>query len=419
MGGADRPTSARRALRGALALGVGAASLAATWWALRALDPASFRPPAPRPSGSATPFDDHEPAPFAKLVEVASGLDAPVFAAGVPGLPSRLLVLEQRGAVRVVEHGALLAEPWLDLRERVRSGGEQGLLGLALHPRFADNGRVFVHYDERVGAEPIGRSVVEEWRASADGLHAEPQATRRFFTVEQPYANHKGGMLAFGPDGLLYVGLGDGGSGGDPHGNAQRLDTKLGKLLRLDVDRWPAPPPDPLAGADPLVWDVGLRNPWRFSFDRATGDLYIADVGQNAWEEIDVEPRGSGRANYGWNLREGRHAFRAGSAPAPALVEPVAEYGHDKGCSVTGGYVYRGRRIPALVGTYVFGDFCSNRILSLVWTPGTHTATVREITGAVGATGRVHGLSSFGEDAEGELLVVSLSDGRVLRLEPR
>jgi glucose/arabinose dehydrogenase len=296
--------------------------------------------------------------------------------------------------------------------ERVACCGERGLLGLAFHPGYADNGRFFVNY-----TNVDGDTELVELARSADPDVASPEPVRVFFTVDQPFANHNGGMLAFGPDGYLYVGLGDGGSAGDPQDNAQGLDTKLGKILRIDVDAYPTPPPGNVAGGDPDVWDWGLRNPWRFSFDRATGDLYIGDVGQNALEEIDVEPAGEGGRNYGWRIMEGDRCFRPPSGCDPTgLTPPVVSYDRDLGCSVTGGYVYRGGALPGLVGRYLYGDYCSNRVFSFRWSGGAAEAHV-ELTGDLDPEGRIQGLTSFGEDAAGELYVVS-RDGSVFRIEP-
>jgi glucose/arabinose dehydrogenase len=223
-------------------------------------------------------------------------------------------------------------------------------------------------------------------------------------------------MLAFGPDGFLYVGLGDGGSGGDPQNNAQNLGVKLGKILRLDVDAYPTPPPGNTPGGDPDVLHWGLRNPWRFSFDRASGDLYVGDVGQNQFEEIDVAPAGAGGLNFGWRVMEGAHCYQPPEAcDRSGLTLPIAEYDHDVGCSVTGGYVYRGSALPRLTGRYLYGDYCSNRVFSLIWSGGV-TSESLELTTDLDPDGLIQGLSSFGEDLAGELYVTSL-DGSVFRIE--
>ena len=325
---------------------------------------------------------------------VVSGLDAPVHVSAPRSEPGRLYVVEQAGVIRVVENGRLRAEPFLDIRSSVLSGGEQGLLSVAFHPRFAENRRFYVNYTDR-----NGDTRVVEYRSN--GRRALPPSRRELLFVRQPYANHNGGQLAFGPDGYLYVGMGDGGSGGDPENRAQDLASRLGKLLRLNVDR---------AGAAWQVAGYGLRNPWRFSFDRATGDLYIGDVGQGDWEEIDFLPRVSlGLENYGWDVFEGRHRFEEKQLnPRGKLVEPVAEYDHSEGCSVTGGFVYRGKDIPALRGRYLYGDYCSGTVWSLRIAGGKATGIRREAI-------RVDELSSFGEDARGELYLVALG-GTVYRL---
>jgi glucose/arabinose dehydrogenase len=368
--------------------------------------------PTPGASGTPGPTATAGEPPALRLSEVASGLDLPLFVAQAPGDASRLYVVEQGGRIRIVASGAVLGTPFLDVSERVACCGERGLLGLAFHPGYADNGRFFVNY-----TNVDGDTELVELARSADPDVASPEPVRVFFTVDQPFANHNGGMLAFGPDGYLYVGLGDGGSAGDPQDNAQSLDTKLGKILRIDVDAYPTPPPGNVAGGDPDVWDWGLRNPWRFSFDRATGDLYIGDVGQNALEEIDVEPAGEGGRNYGWRIMEGDRCFRPPSGCDPTgLTPPVVSYDRDLGCSVTGGYVYRGGALPGLVGRYLYGDYCSNRVFSFRWSGGAAEAHV-ELTGDLDPEGRIQGLTSFGEDAAGELYVVS-RDGSVFRIEP-
>jgi glucose/arabinose dehydrogenase len=282
---------------------------------------------------------------------VVDGLDAPTGVTSADDGSGRLFVNEQAGKVRLVSAGgALRPQPFVDLSSRIRSGGERGLLGLAFHPGFATNRRLFVDYTR---AED-GATVVSELRASADGSQADPASERILLVVPQPFANHNGGQLAFGPDGDLYIGLGDGGSGGDPMENGQNRNVLLGKILRIDVDAphaagkaYAIPPDNPYAARGsapgdgrPEVWAYGLRNPWRFSFDRLTADLYIGAVGQGSWEEIDRQPRDpAGGANYGWNLMEGDHCFRSTCDPT-GLIAPIAGYSHAFGCSVTGGYVY-------------------------------------------------------------------------------
>jgi glucose/arabinose dehydrogenase len=331
-----------------------------------------------------------------KLTRVAAGLDAPDHLASTPSEPDRLYVVEQPGRIRVVENGRLSSQPFLDITSAVQSGGEQGLLSVAFHPDYADNGLFYVDYTDLNG----DTRVVE---FEARGGEA-PGRKRELLFVEQPYANHNGGQLAFGPDGRLYVGMGDGGSGGDPENRAQNLGERLGKLLSLDVDQ---------GGSDWRIEGYGLRNPWRFSFDRETGDLWIGDVGQGEWEEIDHTPQGEpGLENYGWDVLEGRHPHEDKDPnPRGRLVMPVAEYSHDHGCSVTGGFVYRGEGIPAAQGRYFYGDYCSGNVWSLILRDG-------EVAGIRRHRFHVAALSSFGEDAAGELYLVSL-EGNVFRLDSR
>jgi glucose/arabinose dehydrogenase len=331
-----------------------------------------------------------------RLTKVATGLDAPDDLASTPGEPDRLYVVEQPGRIRVIENGRLLAQPFLDITSSVRSGGEQGLLSVAFHPDYAENRRFYVDYTDL-----DGNTRVAEFEAREG---AQPARRRELFFVEQPYANHNGGQLAFGPDARLYVGMGDGGSGGDPENRAQNLGERLGKLLSLDPDR---------AGSEWRIEAYGLRNPWRFSFDPDTGDLWIGDVGQGDWEEIDHAPRESpGLENYGWDVFEGDHQYEDKEPnPRGRLVMPVTEYSHDHGCSVTGGFVYRGERIPAAQGRYFYGDFCSGTVWSLALRDG-RAADVRR------HRFRVDALSSFGLDAAGELYLVSL-EGSVFRLDAR
>jgi glucose/arabinose dehydrogenase len=333
-------------------------------------------------------------------------------------------VVEQRGVVwRIVEDEAGLHRTlFVDLRERVESGpNEAGLLGMAFHPRFAANGTVYLSYTAP-GSPLLSRIAVF---ASPDhGRTLEPASERLVLALDQPYSNHNGGHIAFGPDGFLYVGFGDGGSGGDPHGNGQNPDTLLGKLLRLDVDGGapyaiPADNPFARGGGRPEIFATGLRNPWRFSFDRETGALWLADVGQNDWEEIDLV---EGGGNYGWNIREGAHCFKADTCRGDGLSDPVAEYGHDAGCSVTGGHVYRGPAIPALAGAYLYADYCSGTLWGLFpragsGAPATGASPSRERFEAPRAlleTGL--NVSSFGEGPDGELYLIDHGEGAIHRL---
>jgi glucose/arabinose dehydrogenase len=349
-----------------------------------------------------------------RLERVADGLVDPIGITAANDRSGRLFVNERGGRIRVIgPDGNLQAAAFVDLGNRLTAGAERGLLGVAFHPEFAANRRLFVHYS-RAGD---GATVVSELRASADLSTADPSSERVLLTVAQPFANHNGGQLAFGPDGYLYIGLGDGGSGGDPLGNGQNRNVLLGKILRIDVDAEPQGPrayalpadnpfgpngTDPGAGL-PEIWAYGLRNPWRFSFDASTGDLFIGDVGQGSWEEIDRQPADSrGGDNYGWNATEGRHCYQDGCDPG-RYVEPVAEYGHDLGCSVTGGYVYRGAAQPTLEGVYVFADYCSGILFTLQADLRT-TAPKRVLDSGLS-------VSSFGADEDGELYLADIGGG--------
>jgi glucose/arabinose dehydrogenase len=326
-----------------------------------------------------------------RLVEVASGLASPVQVVAT-GEPGTLYVVEQEGTIRVLRGPAVEPAPFLDISDQVLAGGEQGLLALAFHPGFPDDPRFYVHYSNL-----DGDTRVAEYRTTPTG----PERVRELLAVDQPYENHNGGQLAFGPDGLLYLGLGDGGAAFDPEGRSQDLGTPLGKLLRLDVD-----------GAD-ADWEIGangLRNPWRFSFDRETGDLWIGDVGQDRWEEVNhVAAGAAGLLNFGWDVYEGDDRVESKELSGGGqLVRPVAVYAHDVGCSITGGFVYRGAGVPALRGRYLYGDYCSGTVWSLRLENGKATDVRREQVS-------VPQLTSFGEDADGELYLVSRA-GPVYRL---
>ncbi|HEX2188453.1 MAG TPA: PQQ-dependent sugar dehydrogenase [Longimicrobiaceae bacterium] len=347
-----------------------------------------------------------------RLEEVASGLSSPLFLTAPPADP-RLFIVEQPGRIRVVENGALLPAPFLDIADRVSSGGERGLLGLAFHPSYAANGYFYVDY-----TDPGGDTRVERYRVSADRNRADPASAKTILHVPQPFANHNGGMVAFGPDGKLYVAMGDGGSGGDPQGHGQDPGTLLGAVLRIDVDAgdpYAIPADNPFvgrAGARGEVWATGVRNPWRFAWDREAGLLYLADVGQSAVEEVNVVPAGAAGLNFGWNVMEGSRCFRpAEGCSRTGLVLPVLEYPHSEGCSVTGGYVYRGQRIPALRGHYFYADYCRGWVRSFRHQGG-QAADRREW-----GFGDVGSVLSFGEDAAGELYLLSAA-GRVYRLAP-
>ncbi len=371
--------------------------------------PPSFTPPVAGP-GSLT----------IDLRKVAGGFDQPVFATGAGDGSGRLFVVEQPGRIRVVRDGAVLPTPFLDIGESVRCCGEQGLLGLAFQPGYGSGGHVFVvDYTDVNGDTEIATGTT----SSSNPDVADPGSVHTILKVDQPFANHNGGMVAFGPDGYLYVGMGDGGSGGDPQGNGQRLDTLLGKILRIDPlhggsAAYAVPDTNPFIaagdGARPEIWAYGLRNPWRFSFDRALGDLWIGDVGQASWEEVDVARAadGGGRGlDYGWNRMEGTHCFQAilGCDQA-GLALPVTEYGHGAGdCAIIGGYVYRGSAIPALDGTYLFADECTGTIRAIpaAGPPGPPSVVLLETHRAI---------SSFGEDEVGELYLTDLASGDLLQV---
>jgi glucose/arabinose dehydrogenase len=329
-----------------------------------------------------------------RLEMVVEGLDAPTHVAQPAG-DERLYVVERPGTIRVVEGGELREEPFLDLTDEVQSGGEQGLLSVAFHPEYVETGLLYVNYTNREGD-----TRVVSFQANGDRSAVDPESARELLAVEQPYSNHNGGQLAFGPDGFLYVGMGDGGAGGDPENRAQDLASPLGSLLRREVD------------AEDSEWQTvayGLRNPWRFSFDRETGDLLLADVGQGALEEVNRVPWPADELlNFGWSVYEGTERFSDRELGEGRLVEPIHVYGRDDGCSITGGFVYRGERVPAAKGRYFFGDYCSGAVWSLV-PDGDGARDVRR------EPFDVPELSSFGEGVDGELYLVSLG-GAVYRL---
>jgi len=373
----------------------------------------------------------------------ASGFRNPVAFVQDPTDPRVQFVVQQNGHIRAIEGGTVRRADFLDLSSVVSSGGERGLLGLAFPPDAATSRRFFVNF-----TDAAGNTVVARFRRSSDPLVAD--LSSRFDLrwggaagpafILQPFANHNGGHLAFGPDGYLYIGLGDGGSGGDPGDYAQNPAELLGKMLRIDVsvrDRDPSgyavPPSNPFQGAThpgyrPEIWAVGLRNPWRYAFDDVprggTGALIIADVGQDAWEEIDYEPRGRGGRNYGWRNREGAHDYNGAHPPAfVPVTEPIYEYDHSVGESITGGFVYRGRALPAAYrGRYFFADFISGRVWSLALSTNPdgegHAADLIEHTEELGDGTPLGNISSFGVDAAGDLYILSYSRGAILKVLP-
>ena len=375
------------------------------------------RPPSIRPPANARQRPFTPQGLTLRLEETVTGLQKPVWLTHAGDGSGRMFVLEQEGRIRVVENGRLLPEPFLDIKERVGSrGSEQGLLGLAFHPRYSENGRFFVYYTANNSNN--GDNTIAEFRVSGDRNRADAGSGAVLLAIPDFASNHNGGMLAFGPDGYLYAGTGDGGGAGDPQRNAENTTALLGKLLRLDVDNgtpYGIPAANPLAGqqgARPEIWAYGLRNPWRFSFDRYTGDLWIADVGQNAIEEINLQPAGSrGGENYGWSTLEGTRCFRPQSGcETNGRVPPVWEYNHDAGdCSVTGGFVYRGEREAALWGGYFLADYCSGRIWSLAQDSSGAWAGVELLRPDIR-------ISSFGEDEAGELYVLGHGNGVVYRM---
>jgi len=357
---------------------------------------------------------------------VVSGLVQPVHV-GAPRLdPRRLFVVEQGGRIRILKDEVLLPDAFLDITSKVSCCQERGLLSVAFHPDFKANGRFFVYY-----TNSDGNLVIARYQVSADPDVADPSSEQILLTIPHPtYGNHNGGQLAFGPDGYLYAGTGDGGGAGDPFGNAQNTTALLGKLLRLDVNVesppfYAAPPDNPFvapgnAGRDE-IWAYGLRNPWRFSFDRGSGDLYIGDVGQDTWEEVDVQPAGSaGGVNYGWNVFEGRHCF-APTCPNPpdGFTMPVLEYTHNTACSITGGFVYRGCRMPDLRGTYFYSDYCECFMRTFQGVSGGDAQNRADRTAELrpGGGRTFDHIVSFGEDARGELYIVDY-DGEIFEIVP-
>jgi glucose/arabinose dehydrogenase len=360
----------------------------------------------------------HAAEPF-KLVKVSDGLKSPVYVTSAPG-DKRLFVVEQGGTIRTVLHGKVSAAPYADLTRFVTSGGEQGLLSVAFSPQFETTGKLYVYFTNKKGNE-----VVWELHARKDAASIRP-GHRQLLEIPDTESNHNGGQLEFGPDGMLYIGDGDGGGGGDrhgAHGNGQNPGVLLGKLLRIDPSKrtggkpYGIPKDNPFvgkAGYRPEIWALGLRNPWRYSFDSVTGDLWIGDVGQDKWEEVDHLKKGVGGINFGWNRYEATHDFDTSTPLAGGtLTKPVAEYSHSEGCSITGGYVYRGPHIAGLSGRYVYADYCSGNM----WTLSTSGGAPRTVSSVVKDAG-VQSITSFGEDGSGMLYVCS-AQGSLYRFASR
>lgn len=383
--------------------------------------------------------------PQITLVPVIGGLERPVYITHAGDGSGRLFIIEQAGRIRIFQDGSLLPTPFLDITSRVRSpsssgGNEEGLLGLAFPPGYTDKEYFYVYYTNQDGNNQVSRFHLQSGQTGT----ADPASEELILLLNHPSrSNHNGGQIVFGPDGYLYIGVGDGGGAGDPNGNAQNLGSLLGKILRIDVEaaaRAPSiglpcgegmsapstasasgepyqiPPDNPFAstaGAQPEIWAFGLRNPWRFSFDRVTYDLYIGDVGQNLIEEIDFQPAASkGGENYGWNTLEGTQCYQpsSGCVPPAGHVAPVAEYAHEAGCSVTGGLMYRGAAFPELHGIYFYADFCSGRIWGLRNDGGWQSQELLPSD---------RGISSFGDDEAGNIYLADMYSGEVLRLEPQ
>ncbi len=353
-----------------------------------------------------------------QATEVASGFTSPVYLCAPDGDANRLFVVEQRGIIKIIKNGVVLGAPFLDIDALTNGGGERGLLGMAFHPDYDQNGRFYVSY-----TDTSNRSMVREYTVSGNPDIADAGSfTDIFGPLNQPFSNHNGGCIQFGGDGMLYLGLGDGGSADDPGNRSQNPLNLLGKMLRFDVDiASPFIPADnPFVGdASTLdeIWSLGLRNPWRFSFDRDTGDLWIGDVGQNAWEEVDFEPAGAGGRNYGWRCMEGTSCTGLSGCTCNdiELTDPVHEYGHAAGCSITGGYRYRGQQMTDFVGRYFFTDYCAGTVWSFDFA-GSVKSDLQDHTGDLAIPGGENP-TSFGEDGLGELYIVDAAGGQIWRIE--
>lgn len=354
--------------------------------------------------------------PNVSLVLTVGGFVKPIGIAHAGDGSGRLFIVEQGGSVMIIKNGAMLATPFLNISSLLKSSaGEQGLLGIAFPPGYGPGKRYL--YTNYTGTRGVGDTVVARFQTTVDPDVADPASGQTLLTVVQPFTNHNGGQLAFGPDGYLYIGLGDGGSGGDPFNNAQNPLSLLGKVLRIDVESqsggYSIPPTNPFAdnaAYRPEIWSLGLRNPWRFSFDRGTGDLFVADVGQNLYEEVNIQTAASsGGENYGWNIMEGLRCYNAAICDRTGLTLPAAEYDHSGGnCSITGGFVYRGSEFPSLQGIYLFGDYCSGRI----W--GMKRAGTAAQTRVLLESGLF--ISTFGEDEAGNIYVVDHQGGNIYKI---
>ncbi len=388
------------------------ATLVASALPTQALSPTAIVPNTPTPSPTIGAVPTNGPVQI-DLVPLVSGITNPTNLVEPSDGSGRLFVTAKPGQIQIISNGQLLAQPFLDISAQVDLEGsdERGLLGLTFSPNYTTDGFFYIDYTRN----PDGATIIARYSVSKDDPNAvDPNSGVTLLKIDQPQANHNGGQLAFGPDGYLYIGMGDGGGQGDQHGtigNGQSLNTLLGKILRIDVrntDRYTIPPSNPF-GTE--IWAYGLRNPWRFSFDRSTGDLYIADVGQDTYEEIDFQPANDrGGENYGWRIMEGLHCYTPSKGcDQTGLTLPVAEYTHDFGCAEVGGYVYRGQKYPQLQGLYFFGDYCSGNIWTLSRSATGEWQMVKRLN--AGFT-----ISSFGEDQSGELYVLGFDDGTVYRL---
>jgi glucose/arabinose dehydrogenase len=359
------------------------------------------------PSGGGGPPDS-----VLTLEPVVSGLNVPLYLTAPAGDP-RLFIVEKDGLIRIFKNGALLGTPFLDVTGLTTKGSEQGLLGMAFAPDYATSGRFYISYTTP-GPSGGGTSVIARYHVSANPDVADPASDTTILTMAQPEVNHNGGGIGFGPDGMLYIGMGDGGGGGDPMETGQDRTDLLASMLRLDVSgaSYTSPASNPFAASGTFrheLWNYGLRNPWRWSFDRVTGDLYIADVGQEQYEEVDVQPAGSaGGENYGWNIMEGSHCYQSASCDRSGITLPVVTYGHGSGCAVTGGYVYRGAAAPEVQGHYFYSDNCSGFLRSFRWSAG--TVTDKKEWSQL----NLSGVNSFGEDGSGELYIMTY-DGSLYR----